>query len=201
MAWAAMEPGILFALIVLYIWWIRPLFPRFWVLLLAFVLISHLVRGETPQSIGFRTTGFRAGVIRYGPCIAVTALILLGGGIVLGTVRDISLRWAAINFGVYCVWGVFQQYVLNGYFVNRFVRFTRRAPLLAGLVFAVAHAPNWFLMLITGAGGYASARVYSRTRNLYFLGLAHALLGFVIYLVIPDWVSRHLWVGPKWFQR
>ena len=199
--WAAIEPGILFGSIMLYIWWIRAYWPRFWVLLLAFVLISHLLRRETPGRIGFRTGGFRAGVLRYGLYVVAPAAILLAGGIRLGTIRDISLRWAAINFSVYCLWGIFQQYVLNGYFVNRFVRLTRHAPVLAGVVFALAHAPNWFLMPLTGVGGYASARVYLRIRNLYFLGLAHALLGFLIYLVIPDQVSHHLWVGPKWFQR
>jgi membrane protease YdiL (CAAX protease family) len=201
MAWAALEPGIVFGSVLLYIWWIRPYFPRFWILPLVLVLISHAVRGETPDRLGFRTEGFRAGLIRYGHYVAGAALILLAGGVAFRTIRDLTWRWAAINFGVYCVWGVFQQYVLNGYFLNRFVRFTRRAALLAGIVFAVAHTPNWLLMLVTGAGGYLSARVYLRIRNLYFLGLAHAVLGFLIYLVIPDGVSHHLWVGPKWFQR
>jgi hypothetical protein len=55
-------------------------------------------------------------------------------------------------------------------------------------------------MLVTLAGGYTCARVYLQHRNLYFLGLAHGVVGFLIYLVVPDSVSHHLYVGPKWFS-
>jgi hypothetical protein len=49
--------------------------------------------------------------------------------------------------------------------------------------------------------GYASARIYHRYRNLYFLGMAHAAVGFLLFLLIPDSISRHLNVGPAWFKR
>ena len=104
-------------------------------------------------------------------------------------------------------------YVLMGALLNRlpladivfraatraFAR-SRAAPLLAALLFSAAHAPNWFLMLVTFVGGYVSATVYLDSRNLYFLGLAHGLFGFLLYLVVPDTISHHLYVGPKWFS-
>lgn len=200
MAWAVIEPGILFVLIVVYIWWIRPFLPLFWVALLGYVLVSHAARGETPARLGFRIAGFRESARRYGPVVCAIALALLAAGIGAGSVRDISPRWAAINFVVYCFWGIFQQYLLNGYFFNRFGRFTAHAAALAALAFALAHAPNWFLMAVTAGGGYAAACAYQRYRNLYFVGLSHALLGFLIYMVVPDRVTHHLWVGPKWFR-
>jgi membrane protease YdiL (CAAX protease family) len=101
---------------------------------------------------------------------------------------------------VYLAWGLFQEYLLNGYFVNRFVQFTTHAPAVAAITFAAAHAPNWFLMLATGMGGYFAAIAYLRYRNLFVLGLAHGILGFLIYFAIPDSVTRHLYVGPKWFR-
>jgi hypothetical protein len=197
---AAAESGSVFSLVLLYIWWIRPFFPRFWVLLLAAVLISHVLRRETPEQLGFRTGGFRTCVARYGPYVAgaVAALVAIGAG--FHSIHPITFNWAAINFSLYLAWGLFQQYVLNGYFVNRFVRFTRRAPLLAAVIFAAAHAPNWFLMAATGVGGYCAARVYLRYRNLYFLGLAHGVLGFALYMVVADRISHHLYIGPKWFS-
>jgi hypothetical protein len=51
-------------------------------------------------------------------------------------------------------------------------------------------------MAVTLLGGYASTQLYRRYRNLYFLGLAHGVLGFVLYLVVPDSISHHLNVGP-----
>ena len=56
-------------------------------------------------------------------------------------------------------------------------------------------------MPITLAGGHFCARVYLKHRNLYVLGLAHGVVGFLLYLAVPDSVSRHLYVGPKWFGR
>lgn len=197
---SAAESGSVFGLLLLYIWWIRPIFPHFWVLLVAAVLVSHVVRRETPERLGFRVAGFRDCVVRYGAWVVGVAAALIGIGAGFHSLRDITFRWASINFGVYLGWGLFQQYVLNGYFVNRFVRFTESAASLGAFVFALAHLPNWLLMIAAGPGGYFAARVYLRYRNLYFLGIAHGVLGFVLYVVVPDSISHHLYVGPKWFS-
>jgi hypothetical protein len=44
--------------------------------------------------------------------------------------------------------------------------------------------------------GYVAALAYLRYRNLFVLGVAHALLGTLLWLVVPDSVSHHLVVGP-----
>ena len=54
----------------------------------------------------------------------------------------------------YCVWGTFQQYALNGFFVNRLSGAARPderrwVPLLAAILFAAVHVPNWFLVTVT----------------------------------------------------
>jgi membrane protease YdiL (CAAX protease family) len=110
-----------------------------------------------------------------------------------------------LSLALYCAWGLFQQYLLNGYFVNRFDDFLAGrkhalVPVLAAVFFSLAHLPNWLLMLVTLAGGYVCARIYLKYRNLYFLGVAHGVVGFLIYLVVPDTISHHLYVGPKWFS-
>ena len=67
-------------------------------------------------------------------------------------------------------------------------------------MFSLAHLPNWFLMIVSLAGGYVCAAIYRKYRNLYFLGVAHGVIGCMIYLVAPDTLSHHLYVGPKWFS-
>jgi hypothetical protein len=62
-----------------------------------------------------------------------------------------------------------------------------------------AHSPNWFLMPVTLVSGYGAIWVYRRYNNLYFLGLAHAMIGFLLFVAVPDSVSHHLNVGPGWF--
>ena len=108
---------------------------------------------------------------------------------------------ALASWAVYVPWGVFQQYTLNGYFLSRFdaVAGRRAASLISAALFCGVHAPNWFLMLMAFPAGYCATRIYRRYRNLYFLGLAHATVGFLLFLVVPDSISHHLRVGPGWF--
>jgi membrane protease YdiL (CAAX protease family) len=98
-------------------------------------------------------------------------------------------------------WGTFQQYLLNGYFLNRLLVAMpgRPAAVASAALFSGAHLPNWFLMAVTLLTGYVCARIYMRYKNLYFLGIAHATVGFLLLLVVPDSVTRHLVVGPGWF--
>jgi membrane protease YdiL (CAAX protease family) len=135
------------------------------------------------------------------PVLALLTLLMLASGILLHTMRPIGVGTALASWAVYVPWGVFQQYVLNGYFLNRFQAVLGRgaASLIAAALFCGVHTPNWFLMVVAFPAGYCSTLIYRRYRNLYFLGLAHATVGFLLFLVVPDSVSHHLRVGPGWF--
>jgi membrane protease YdiL (CAAX protease family) len=65
------------------------------------------------------------------------------------------------------------------------------------MIFSAVHLPNPFLVATALVAGYLSAWAYLRYRNLFVLGLAHGLLGFLLYLAVPDSISHHLYVGPK----
>jgi len=192
-----------FALIMLYIWRLRFTAPRAWIFILSFFLLSHIVRGERTASLGFRWSNFRECMESMAPAVLLIALSLMACGVFLETVRPISPEYGFMCLLAYCPWGIFQQYLLNGYIANRLsaVSSARRVPLLAAALFAGAHLPNWFLMLVTFAAGYVSTKIFMRYRNLYFLGLAHAVIGTLLFVVIPDSISHHLTVGPGFFAR
>lgn len=193
-------------LILLHIWHVRFVYPAFAWWILALVIGSHFLRGEGAADLGFRWTNFRACVADYLPFAALLALMTITAGIAARSIREIRWDTATANLVGYCLWGLFQQYVLNGYFVNRLAEFydhpgaSNQVATLAAIFFAMAHQPNWFLVAVTFAGGYLAAKAYLRYRNLYFLGLVHALLGFAIYLAVPDSISHHMYVGPRWFD-
>jgi len=128
-------------------------------------------------------------------------LVLLGIGALLGTLRQITVRAAVVGMASYILWGLFQQYLLNGYFVNRLAQFGGArsfAPAFAAVLLSLAHLPNWFLMAVTLAGGYVCARIYLRYRNLYVLAIAHGMVAFCLYMMVPDSVSAHFLVGPRY---
>jgi Type II CAAX prenyl endopeptidase Rce1-like len=200
---AILEPIAVFVLIMAYIWELRFRYHSSWTIILAFILLSHLLHHEGAESLGFRTRDFRQCMQEFLPVLVFVALLLVGAGILLHTTRPIRFGDACLAWPGYLPWGTVQQYLLNGYFLNRLVRVmpVRSAPVASAMLFSGAHLPNWFLMLVTLLAGYICARVYLRHKNLYFLGFAHATVGFLLFLVVPDSISHHLVVGPGWFGR
>jgi len=200
---AILEPLAVFGLIVAYIWGLRAMYPNLWMAILGLMLLSHLLRGESPGMLGFGMRNLQGVMRELAPLLAFLALLMLACGILLRTIRPISLDGAVAALAAYLPWGLLQQYILNGYFLNRFdaVLSPRAAAMIKATLFCAAHAPNWFLMSVTFLGGYWATRVYQRRRNLYVMGLAHAIAGFLLFLVVPDSISHHLRVGPAWFSR
>ena len=199
---ALAEPMTIFALIMAYIWQLRYSHHGAWLGILALMLISHRIRGEHAATLGFHRRNLRDCLGEFAPVLAFLALVLVAAGMLLQTTRHLRSDQAFWALAGYLPWGLFQQYILNGYFLNRFdsVLSRRTAPMLSAALFSWAHLPNWFLMAVTLLAGYLCARIYRRYKNLYFLGLAHGTVGFLLFLVVPDSVSHHLIVGPGWFR-
>jgi len=190
-----------FAVIMAYIWKFRFTHPRFWLPVVALILLSHVAHRERGTALGFRTENFGNCMRRFGPTLIGLALAMLSTGLLLGNIRPLGFGQAVGSFTLYLPWGLFQQYLLNGYFLKRFDMALSRsgASILTAVLFSVVHSPNWFLMLVTPVAGYVAVWVYRRYKNLYFLGLAHATIGFLLFVAVPDSVSHHLNVGPGWW--
>jgi membrane protease YdiL (CAAX protease family) len=199
---ALLEPLLMSGLIMAYIWKLRFVCPTCWTVIPGLMIFSHLLRHESPHALGFRLHNLAATLNELGPMLLVIALLLLSAGMVLRTLRQTALEEVVFAVAAYLPWGLSQQYALNGHFLNRFdaALSNRAASFLAALCFCAAHAPNPFLMTITLPLGWGSTLLYRRTRNLYFLGFAHATVGLLLFLVVPDSISRHLRVGPGWFR-
>jgi membrane protease YdiL (CAAX protease family) len=192
------EPVAIFLLIESYIWVFRGSHRWLWLPILGCIVFSHLARRERPKALGFQSANLGDCLSTFAPMLIFLGLAGMACGLLLQTTRPIDFAQGMLAFAVYIPWGIFQQYLLNGYFLTRFeaVLSARAAPLVSAALFSGAHTPNWLLMAVTLLGGYAATQLYRRYRNLYFLGLAHALFGFVLYLVVPDSISHHLNVGP-----
>jgi membrane protease YdiL (CAAX protease family) len=199
---AILEPLLMFGLIVVYIWKLRFVHPHCWIAIPALMLLSHLLHRESPRALGFGLHNLRDCLHELAPLLLLMALLLLTAGVLLRTIRQTGFDGALAAAAAYLPWGLAQQYALNGYFLNRFdaAVSTRAASLMAAVLFSLAHAPNPFLMAITLPLGWCATLLYRRSPNLYLLGIAHAVIGLLLFLVVPDSVSRHLRVGPGWFR-
>jgi len=197
----ALEAGTVFVLLLAYIWYFQARIHSSWMVLLALVILSHVVRGESPTGLGLRRAGFIECARRFAIPVVLVAAIGTALGFAFDTVRDVAAWRVAGVLGGYCFWALFQQYLLNGYFTNRLqasldTRYQFLVAPMAGAMFAAAHLPNPLLMVVTLVGGTVAAAAYQRHRNLFFLAFAHALIGTMIWLAVPDTVSHHLRVGP-----
>lgn len=195
------EALLVFAVIMAYIWKLRAINPNFWLLPLALIVASHVIRHEKPSTLIFRIKNFGVCMRRFGLILIAIVAAIWGGGLLAGSIRSVGFRAALASFAVYLPWGWFQQYLLNEYFLKRFDMALPRnaAAILTSALFCVVHTPNWFLMLLTPVTSLAAIWVFRRYRNLYFLALAHAMIGFTLFMVVPDTVSHHLRVGPGWY--
>ena len=98
----------------------------------------------------------------------------------------------------YVLWTLYQQFLLNDYFMPRLTRLLgseSAAVGLAAVLFAMAHLPNLSLTAATLVWGAISCALFRRYHNLYALGLAQGLLGLCFAICVPDALHHHLRVG------
>ena len=196
---AAVEAAAVYLVLLWYIW-VGQARSIAWVAVpLLAVVASHVWHRETPAALGFRLTNLGPCARAAGPPFLAMALGVVAMGAALGLDERASFGRFAVIFAGYIPWAIFQQYALNGFFVNRFaasVRSPGRAAALGAACFAGAHVPNWPLMAVTLIAGYIAARVYLAHRNLIVLGLAHAFVGSLLAVAVPTSVMHGMRTGP-----
>ena len=112
-------------------------------------------------------------------------------------IRD-SYKADFAHISGYVLWTIYQQFLLQDYFMDRLLRLLSNesaALTLAGVLFAAAHLPNLVLTAATLVWGIVSCALFRRYRNLWALGLAQGLLGLCFAVCVPDALHHHLRVG------
>ncbi len=171
-------------------------------LALALIVISHRTRMETMRDIGWRLDNFKkAAWLLALPMIAATCFILTLGWLKGSLRADKALGWQWLLW--LPLWGLVQQYVLQG-FINRRAQIVcggsnLRSVLLVATIFALLHAPNPVLMLATFTGGILWATVYQRAPNLLALGLSHGLMSMLLASALPSTTLNSLRIGFRYF--
>lgn len=98
----------------------------------------------------------------------------------------------------YVLWTIYQQFLLNDYFLprlNRILSDETIALALTAVLFSAAHLPNLWLAAATLVWGVVSCALFRHYRNIYALGLAQGLLGISFAVCMPDSLIHHLRVG------
>jgi hypothetical protein len=198
-----LELLVVYAVVLLYIWHWQFTHPRLWIVFLAFMVLSHLVRGERPRDLGLTLAGLRANAEKILPLALAIYLPLVFYGfarhlLMLLVPGKPSLAW----FFNYLSWCAIQQYLAQSYFHRRLmsvIENPHRRSLVVGLMFGATHIPNPILMVVTTLAGFVFAEVFTRHRNIWPLALAQAVGGFLIAVISPAALIRNMRVGPGYY--
>ena len=185
-----------YGLIVFVIW--MPEYPQKLLSPVALVVTLAIVlaRGQTRDELGFGLRGFVASlwILPAALLVTVVSTALSRHFGMLHTLYKADFK----HVSGYVLWTIYQQFLLNDYFMPRLIRITgseRVSVSLAGVLFAAAHLPNLWLTVATLAWGAISTALFLRYRNIYALGLAQGLLGLTFAVCVPEASSHHLRVG------
>jgi len=179
----------------------KPQSRLFWISFL-FIVISTIVHRPKLNEIGLSLRGLRSSLWVIPCAIAVSsAAVLLAWA--AGTLHPLfgAIAQARHSTG-YAIWAVLQQFILQSYFFLRFEKLvsTRSAILLSAGLFCLAHIPNPVLLVTCLIAGCLACEIFRRNRNIYALGVAHAILGLTIAITVPDDIQRHMRVGIGYYH-
>jgi membrane protease YdiL (CAAX protease family) len=185
-------------------WALAPFAVSPWLLggppFLAFLLMlhSHGCRGETAQTLGFGGRYFeRALLLLGGPTLlAIAALIFVS--YLTHSLHLPDRFWARL--GMLPGWALLQQYTLLGFTYRRLRQFlhSNQSIMITAGLFALVHAPNYSLMILTFLGGLIWSFVYERAPNLFASAISHVLLSATVLIAVPEWILPSMTVGYRY---
>jgi membrane protease YdiL (CAAX protease family) len=158
-------------------------------------LILVLLERPTLSELGLHWRGFVSSL-----WILPAAAVLAVGGILLaqaaGTFHELYKPDLA-HVGGYVLWTIYQQFLLQDYFMPRLARMlnTDAAVAFAAVLFALAHLPNVVLTAATLVWGAVSCALFRRYRSVLVLGITQGLLGLCFAVCVPDAYLHHMRVG------
>jgi membrane protease YdiL (CAAX protease family) len=193
-------------------WAVLPLFGRNYLAGLvpvgaafALMLLSHRARRETAREVGWRIDNLGRALALLLPPMLAASLVLAVVGWLCGSLRLSAAppgRAMASTYFWLFVWGLVQQYPLQG-FINRRAQMVwgrgARSTTFVASVFALLHLPNPWLVLATFCGGLLWAYVYQRAPNLLALAFSHSLMTVVLVSTVPYSSLGGMRVGYGYF--
>ena len=168
----------------------------------AFIFVSTIVHRPQLRRLGLGWRGLRS-TLWVIPAAAALAGIAILIARALGTLHPLfGIIGVATHSFAYFIWAIVQQFILQSYFFLRLERLLsgRAAALASTILFTLAHIPNPVLVSVCFPAGWAACEIFRRRRNIYALGVAHAILGLTIAVTVPDHVQRHMRVGIGYFH-
>lgn len=187
-----------------YIWKLQAEAPWTWSVMLVWLLVSFLLRGDRPKTIGWRGDNLWQATKGATLFFVASSLLICVVGLFLGMLHRLPTHLIEPRrFGGYLAFCLLQQVGLNSLVTNRLLRALERpvpAAGVAGVIFAALHWPNPVLVPLTFVGGVAMAWLFARERNILPLALGQAILGALVWWAFPMAWHHSMRVGPGYSE-
>ncbi len=169
---------------------------------ITWVIVTTIAQRRSLRDLGLGTCGIRGALIAIPIAIIAAGLILLSSWM-FGTLRPLYGSHPVAHALGYTLWAMVQEFILNAFFflaLEELLPRSRDAAILAVMLFTVAHIPNPVLLAGTFLASAFFVALFRRYRNIYPLGIAHAILGLTLAIALPDSVLRHMRVGIGYYH-
>jgi membrane protease YdiL (CAAX protease family) len=163
------------------------------------VTLATAASRRSSRQLGLRISGAHLLFWATGTAAVIGGLMILSGWYV-GSAHGLHAARPFIRVLLYSVWALAQEFLAQSFMFVRFeaVLGGRWAVLCTAVLFSLAHIPNPVLMPATLVAGLVFAWAFRRYRNVYAVGLAHALLGLAVAVSFPDGFVHHMRVGAAY---
>lgn len=195
---AFVELGVAYGLILAAIWTPHP-----WREVLYFLTLGWIALSSWNSFAGWAATDLRlTGLVRSLWLVGLS--FAMGGAALFLAARLHTLHaphgsmLLVRSFWGYALWSFLQQFMLQDFFLRRLMRVLRdrwAAVLVAASLFALAHLPNPILTALTMVWGIVSCMIFLRYRNLFTVGMIHAVLGICVAVTVPGQLQHDMQVG------
>jgi hypothetical protein len=193
-----LELSIGYTLILLACWTPQPWQRQFYWAALTWVVLTTAFSFDGLGAMGLRISGSLRSLWVVGLAIAVAAVaVSVAGRIHTLHVPDYPGLFVR-RYWAYMVWAFLQEFLLMDFFLLRLLRLLsdkKMAVMAAASLFAVAHLPNPVLVPVTLFWGVAACLLFLQYRNLFTLGMAHAIFGICIATTVPGPIDHNMRVG------
>jgi hypothetical protein len=167
------------------------------------IVAATLLSRRSLRQLGLGTSGFVKSLIAI-PIALVAASIIVLIGWKAETLRGLfGARPPLWHSSGYAIWALIQQFILNSFFylnLEELLGDHERALWGAAALFCFAHIPNPVLMAGTLLAALFLVSMFQRYRNIYPLGVAHAIVGLSLAVTVPDVWIRHMRVGISYLH-
>jgi len=187
-----------YALILAVLWSPVPAQRPLYILAVLFILADTWIAFEGWSAMGLRRMNFLESI--WVPTLALAiATVAVFAALHRQTLHPLGGPMVYVRgFWAYALWAFAQQWLMQGFFLLRFLRVFstgRVAAISAATLFSLTHLPNPVLTALTLLWGLIACFVFLRYRNLYTVAITHAILGICVAITVPGPITHNMRVG------